>query len=108
MPNLHKDFTKIIKAGRGTLVSSEAIAAKAVDRIPKAILPLQFDEMRNRTWGSRRRHSYQIIHTIDDTYRIRFNGKVICRNIKGFHRAEAWANTHNRKRVMMAFGVSIE
>ncbi|MCT4559244.1 MAG: Lar family restriction alleviation protein [Pelagimonas sp.] len=69
-------------------------------RAPQSVVvkPLDLPERRNGYWGHK--HGYQVAHTIGDTFRVKLHGRVICKNIKGFDRAVAWANDHNRHRIL--------
>ena len=64
------------------------------------VKPLDMSERRNGYWGNK--DGYQVAHTRDDLFRVRFHGKVICRDIRGFDRAVEWANKHNEARIKAA------
>ncbi|MGH1412855.1 MAG: hypothetical protein ACRBB0_05150 [Pelagimonas sp.] len=66
----------------------------------RKVKPLDMPERRNGYWGHK--DGYQVAHTHKDTFRVRFHGRVICKNIKGFSRAVDWANTHNERRIVSA------
>jgi hypothetical protein len=64
------------------------------------VKPLEFVEGRNDYWFAQ--SGYQIARCGGETCRVRLHGKVVCRNIKGFERAEAWANNHRKKTILAA------
>lgn len=64
------------------------------------VKPLDMPERRNGYWGNK--DGYQVAHTRDELFRVRFCGKVICRDIRGFDRAVEWANKHNEARIKAA------
>lgn len=68
------------------------------------VKPLDMPERRNGYWGDK--DGYQVAHTRDDLFRVRFHGKVICRDIRGFDRAVEWANKHNEARIKAALEVA--
>jgi predicted nucleic acid-binding Zn-ribbon protein len=68
-----------------------------VSAAPK-VKPLDFPERRNGYWGHK--DGYQVAHTDGDLFRVRFQGRVICRNIRGFDRAVKWANEHHSRRIL--------
>jgi hypothetical protein len=59
---------------------------------------LDLPERRNGYWGHK--DGYQVAHTNGDKFRVRFHGKVICRDIIGFDRAVSWANNHHKEYIM--------
>ena len=64
------------------------------------VKPLDLPERRNGYWGHK--DGYQVAHTDGDLFRVRFQGRVICRNIPGFDRAVKWANEHHSRRILSA------
>lgn len=64
------------------------------------VKPLDMPERRNGYWGNK--DGYQVAHTRDNLFRVRFHGKVIRRDIRGFDRAVEWANKHNEARIKAA------
>jgi hypothetical protein len=57
------------------------------------VKPLVIHELRYGYWDAG--YGYQIAHNVDDYYRIRCHGKVICKKIKGWSRALEWLQTHH-------------
>jgi hypothetical protein len=81
-------------------------AKEIIAAIPDMIAPLDMPERRNNYWGHK--HGYQVAHTSADFYRVRLNGRVICKDIKGFSRAIEWANAHHRAAIMAAMMQGVE
>ena len=67
-------------------------------RTPPKVKPLDMPERRNGYWGHK--SGYQVAHTNGDLFRVRFHGRVICKNIKGFSRAVDWANADHELRIL--------
>ena len=67
------------------------------------VKPLDMPERRNGYWGHKQ--GYQIAHTDADRFRVRLNGNVVCRDIRGFSRALDWANAHNQESIYAALEV---
>lgn len=67
---------------------------------------LEMEERRNAYWGGK--DGYQVAHTRGDMFRVRFHGKVICKNIKGFSRAVKWANAHHRSAILSSIATTDE
>lgn len=107
-PNIVKYRTS--EAFKGELGETRAIWLHHADAIiaalPGMVPPLPMPERRNGYWGGK--FGYQVAHNGDGMYRVRLNGKVLCRNIKGFDRAEAWANAHHVAQIMQALGIAQE
>ena len=70
------------------------------DLAAPTVKPLKFEEARNGYWNAG--FGYQVAHTKGDLWRVRLNGKVICKVIKGFSRAVDWAQDHHRNRILSA------
>lgn len=64
------------------------------------VRPLEFGEGRNGYWNAG--FGYQVAHTKGDLWRVRLNGKVICKVIKGFSRAVDWAQDYHRLTILSA------
>jgi len=93
--------------------SSDDIEYHAADAIlsviAESVEPLQFPERRGGYWGVGRGikgAGYQVAHTQGEAYRVRLNGRVICKEIKGLQNAIDWANAHNRASVLSSLGIS--
>jgi len=80
----------------------KAMARVIFDALMDAVPDLDMPERRNGYWGHK--HGYQIAYTHKNLYRVRLNGRVICRDINGFDRAIIWANAHHRKLVSEIWG----
>jgi hypothetical protein len=79
----------------------QALIAEAVERATR-VKPLVFAEARNDRWNGQ--HGYQIGWNHDDMFRVALVDRVICKSIKGFAAAVAWANKHNEQRIRAAIG----
>ncbi|KII14714.1 hypothetical protein [Phaeobacter sp. S60] len=88
--DLERNMRNALTAYRQARESADGVKVK----------PLDMPERRNGYWGNK--DGYQVAHTRDDLFRVRFHGKVICRDIRGFDRAVEWANKHNEARIKAA------
>jgi hypothetical protein len=70
--------------------------------LPDMIAPLDFQDMGRGYWGGKP-HGYQVAWCSFTDYRVRLNGRVICRKINGRQKAIDWANAHHRALIMAAF-----
>lgn len=80
---------------------ADAIAALPAAQV--AVKPLIFTEARNHMWNAQ--HGYRIGWNRDDFFRVKLVDRVICKRVKGFSNAVAWANTHNAARIRAALDV---
>lgn len=94
----HGPFTPITVTGRSTAMTDNPT-------IPDVVKPLKMLERRSGYWGGDCSFGYQVAHTVNDSFRVRLNGKVICKDIKGFQRAVAWANQHHKQRILSAINI---
>jgi hypothetical protein len=67
--------------------------------LAKLVKPLEFEERRNNMWGAQ--FGYEIGWNGEgEWYRVRLDGRNICKKIGGFYRAVEWANNHYTARVL--------
>jgi hypothetical protein len=80
----------------GIICGIEEAADAILAALPDMIAPLEFQDMGRGYWGAKP-HGYQVAWCSFTDYRVRLNGRVICRKIKGYHEAIDFANAHNRE-----------
>ena len=85
---------------------SERMAASILAALPDMIPDLVWEERRNNYWGHKS-HGYQVAWNRGNLWRVRLNGKVICKEIKGHPAAIQWANAHNKAQLAQAMGWTV-
>ena len=100
LENDNEQFHDLVLLHMGRLQASvldtwlkQAFEAGRNTRTPIEVKPLVIHELRYGYWDAG--YGYQIAHNVDDYYRIRCHGKVICKKIKGWGRAVAWLQAHH-------------
>jgi hypothetical protein len=69
--------------------------------LAKLVKPLVFDERRNNMWAAQ--FGYEIGWNGEgEWYRVKLDGRNICKKISGFYRAVEWASNHNTARILAA------
>lgn len=101
------EFGCLEESPRGTLCKVAEIEAYTQAAIAAAMMgavkPLEWTEFRNDTW--RAEFGYEICWNVGDEYRVRQNGKVILKTIKGFSRACEWVQRIHTARILSALSI---
>ncbi len=105
MTDARDKLLDILEANPNDYHAADAILTALPEIVRAMVKPLDMPERRNGYWGHK--GGYQIAHTMDDKFRVRLNGRVIFRNIKGFAAAIAKANDHHAAHIIAALGLEV-
>ncbi|GIT90165.1 hypothetical protein JANAI62_03520 [Jannaschia pagri] len=77
------------------------------EKIEAMVRPLEWLERRNNAFeaGDYSIHCNASPYDADQMWRVKFHGKVVCKQIKGSDRAMEWAAKHRTARILRALGM---